>query len=162
MKTAARNAGKRGWLSRSVRPIFWLALLMTVPCWGQYTSGNGNGNGQNSRGSVPQRHPVPDVDPTMTGDMGGDVVYQERRLNQLNAAQHKSMVADTDKLLKLVTELNAEISNSKSTALTAEQLRKIAEIEKLAHNVKDKMRMSVRGAEDNQITNPLYIPNPHL
>jgi HAMP domain-containing protein len=85
----------------------------------------------------------------MGSDMGGDQVYRERRLQQLNAAQHKSMVADTDKLLKLVTELNTEIANTNPDSLTPQQLRKIAEIEKLAHNVKDKMRMSVKGSTDS-------------
>lgn len=151
MNTAARKIEAKRWLNRTA--MLALALLMAAPCWGQFTNGNRSGTGP-----VPTRHPsTPDVDQPMTGDLGGDQVYQERRLNQLNAAQHKSMVADTDRLLKLITELNAEISSTNPSALTAQQLRKIAEIEKLAHNVKDKMRMSVRGAGDNmQISNPLY------
>ena len=158
MNTAAKRTEAGRWLSRTA--MLSLALLVTIPCWGQFTSGNG-GMGQTGRGPA-RTAPVPDVDQPMTGDLGGDHVYQERRLNQLNAAQHKSMVADTDKLLKLVTELNAEISSTNPTALTAEQLKKIAEIEKLAHNVKDKMRMSVRSATDNmQIPSPIY-GNPHL
>lgn len=158
MNTPARKAGVVRWLICGT--ALCLAFLMTVPCWGQFNGGNGNGGGQTGRG--PARNvPVPDIDqPMMTGDLGGDHVYQERRLNQLNAAQHKSMVADTDKLLKLVTELNAEISSTNPSALTAEQLRKIAEIEKLAHNVKDKMRMSVRSATDNmQIPEVIYQRN---
>jgi hypothetical protein len=63
-------------------------------------------------------------------------------LRQLIAAQHKAMVSDTDKLLKLVIQFNAEIDNSTPAALTPEQLRMVAEIEKLAHSVKDKMRTS--------------------
>ena len=42
------------------------------------------------------------------------------------------MVDDTDKLLKLVTELNSEISRTNTSTLTPEQLRRVAEIEKLA------------------------------
>ena len=57
-----------------------------------------------------------------------------------------------NKLLKLVTELNAELTSSNPDSLSANQLRKLAEIEKLAHSVKDKMSTSVRGT-------PLY-PQP--
>ena len=80
-----------------------------------------------------------------------DPLYAEKRLRQLNLAQHKAMVADTDKLVKLANELNAEISGTNPGLLTPEQLRKVAEIEKLAHSVKDKMRMSVQGVPGFQI-----------
>jgi len=85
----------------------------------------------------------------------GTPVFYEKRLKALNAAQHQSMVADTDRLLKLVTDLNAQINTSNSNALTPEQLRMVADIEKLAHSVKDKMRSSVRSAgEFNGPTTP--------
>ena len=67
-------------------------------------------------------------------------------MRQLNEAQHKSMVSDTDKLLRLATELTSEINSTNPTSLNSDQLRKIAEIEKLARSVKDKMRISLQGA----------------
>jgi hypothetical protein len=78
--------------------------------------------------------------------MPGSPIFYQKRLQMLNAAQHQSMVADTDKLLKLVADLNSQINTSNSKSLTPEQLRMVAEIEKLAHSVKDKMRLSVRSA----------------
>jgi hypothetical protein len=69
----------------------------------------------------------------------------EKQLRALNAERQKSLVADTNKLLRLVSQLNAEVASEHPAALTPEQLRKIAEIEKLAHSVKDKMSTSVRG-----------------
>jgi hypothetical protein len=77
-------------------------------------------------------------------DFGGPY-FREKRIQQFNAAQHKALVSDTDRLLKLVSELNAEIGSSNPSALSAEQLRKVAEIEKLAHSVKDKMSQPVKG-----------------
>jgi hypothetical protein len=100
-----------------------------------------------------------DMDQPIGGN-AGTPVYLERRLRQLNAVQHKSLVEDTDKLLKLVTELNSEISRTNTSTLTPEQLRKVAEIEKLAHNVKDKMRTSVRGAPDFEERSPLPPISP--
>jgi hypothetical protein len=79
---------------------------------------------------------------------------QERQMRALNADRQKSMVSDTNKLLKLVTELNAEVSNANSDMLSSDQLRKLAEIEKLAHNVKEKMSTSVRGVPSYQPPSP--------
>jgi hypothetical protein len=74
-----------------------------------------------------------------------DAQEQERRLQALNGERQKSIVSDTNKLLKLANELDEEIRSGKSASLTVSQLRKVAEIEKLAHSVKDKMSYSVKG-----------------
>jgi PBP1b-binding outer membrane lipoprotein LpoB len=78
---------------------------------------------------------MPDVDPGMAS----------RQMRALNVMRQKSMVSDTDKLLKLAQELNQEIETGNSTALTPVQLRKIGDIEKLARNVKQKMSISYSG-----------------
>jgi hypothetical protein len=75
----------------------------------------------------------------------GNSMQEEKLLQALNADRQKSMVSDADKLLRLVDELNSEIARSKPDSLSAAQLRKVAEIEKLAHKVRDKMSTSVRG-----------------
>ncbi len=71
-----------------------------------------------------------------------DSVFAEKQLKALNEARQKALVSDTKKLLKLTQELNAEISSSAPSSLTSQQLRKLASIEKLAHNVKEKMSES--------------------
>lgn len=128
-----------------------LALLLALPCGGQMSQQSQ----PSSNGSLHPSHNIPsDVDDALGASPAGDPVYEERRMRQLNAAQHKSMVSDTDKLLKLVNELNAEINSTNPGTLTPDQLRKVADIEKLAHSVKDKMRMSVKGT-------PVYMdPSP--
>jgi hypothetical protein len=81
-----------------------------------------------------------------TGDLPAVVPLQnEKALRALNADRQKSLVSDANKLLQLVNELNAEIARTSPASLTLAQLRKVAEVEKLAHNVKDKMSTSVRG-----------------
>ena len=69
----------------------------------------------------------------------------ERRMRMLNNERHKSLVSDSDKLFKLATELNNQIARSNTGSLTPEQLRKVAEIEKLARNVRDKMTQTLSG-----------------
>jgi len=71
----------------------------------------------------------------------------EQLLRVLNAQRQKSLVADTDKLLRLANDLNAEIARTTPAALTPDQLHKLAEIEKLARNVREKMATSVRGTQ---------------
>jgi len=69
----------------------------------------------------------------------------------MNADRQKSMVADANRLLKLVQELDAQVTSANPGSLNADQLRRLAEIEKLAHSVKDKMRTSLAAA-------PVYRP----
>jgi hypothetical protein len=68
-----------------------------------------------------------------------DPVMVARRSLALNIQRQKQMVADTDKLLKLARELNAEVAAQNSTSLTLDELHKVAEIEKLARNVRERM-----------------------
>lgn len=135
----------------SARRYAWAAvvavgafLAMSAPCSGQTTN---RGQGTTNSGQITNRNAVTprSMDELDMETRSGPIFY-EKRLQMLNKAQHQSMVADTDRLLKLVANLNVQISTSNSSALTPEQLRMVAEIEKLAHNVKDKMRMSVRSS----------------
>jgi hypothetical protein len=87
----------------------------------------------------PNRNPfenMPDADPGMA----------DRQMRALNVMRQKSMVSDTEKLLKLAQELNKDIEASNMTALTPVELRKLSDIEKLARNVKQKMSISYSGA----------------
>ena len=77
-------------------------------------------------------------------DRDRDPFADEKRLRALNADRQKAMVSDAAKLLRLVTELNEEIGREKPDSLTADEGRKLAEIEKLARSVKEKMKTSVR------------------
>lgn len=86
-----------------------------------------------------------------------DPVTAARRLRYLNEERQKSMVSDTEKLLKLTQELNAEIAASDQTALTPIQVRRAAEIEKLARNVKQKMVISFADGPGSR--DPLGISN---
>ena len=79
-------------------------------------------------------------------------MQDERLLRALNADRQKSMVSDANRLLRLAKELNAEIARTNPDSLSLDQLRKMAEIEKLARNVKEKMSTSVRGM-------PGYVPS---
>jgi len=68
---------------------------------------------------------------------------REKQIRELRQQRYSQVVANTEELLRLATELNAEVSASKSSTLTSAQLRKLARIEKLAHSVKETMARPV-------------------
>ncbi len=57
-----------------------------------------------------------------------------------NADRQKQLVQDTDKLLALAKELKEEVGKSNADTLSIDVVKKASEIEKLAKNVKDRMR----------------------
>ncbi|MGA8086017.1 MAG: hypothetical protein WCA10_01845 [Terracidiphilus sp.] len=120
--------------------VFAVALLG----WAQYAP-----SGSNPLGNLPGTRPGSDLDPTIETNP----IWGEQRLHALNVERHKSMVSDTDKLLKLARQLDAEIASNSTDELTPQELRKVAEIEKLAHNVKVKMAQSFGGG-------PMFRPSP--
>jgi hypothetical protein len=65
----------------------------------------------------------------------------ERELaKKANLARQADLKRDTDKLLKLATELKESVDKTNASTLSLDVLKKAEEIEKLAHSVKDKMR----------------------
>jgi hypothetical protein len=123
---------------RGLRPALWIALLLILP------GGAQNGPPQPPHQQLPQSigRGLGEQPEDLYGDYS---IEQERQLRVLNADRQKAMIFDTNKLVKLANELDAEVSSTNPDSLTAAQLRKIAEIERLAHSVKEKMSTSVRG-----------------
>jgi hypothetical protein len=123
--------------AHALRRALWLALLLVLPGGAQQQ------NIPHGPFTQPIGQGVPgSIDDIRGTNMGAD---DEERLRIINRERQKSLVSDTNKLLKLANELDMEIKNANPDSLTPSELRKLAEIEKLAHNVKDKMSYSVRG-----------------
>lgn len=57
-----------------------------------------------------------------------------------NQERHAELKRDTDKLLQLSTDLKQYVDKSNENILSLDVLKKAEEIEKLAHNVKEKMK----------------------
>ena len=62
-----------------------------------------------------------------------------------NVERKKQIADDSAKLLKLATDLKAQVDKTTKDTLSLDVIRKADEIEKLAHNVKEKMKLSVGG-----------------
>jgi hypothetical protein len=123
-------------LFRWAPPVFCLLLVLALPARSQQVT--------------PTSHPTlqQPIGQAVGGDRDdipqGPTIQDERLLRALNADRQRSMVADANKLLRLAKELNAEIARTNPDSLTLDQLHKMAEIEKLARNVREKMSTSVR------------------
>jgi hypothetical protein len=57
-----------------------------------------------------------------------------------NNDRQKRLVADTEKLLMLATDLKAQVDKSTKDTLSVDVIKKADEIEKLAHSVKERMK----------------------
>jgi hypothetical protein len=74
-----------------------------------------------------------DLDPSLARQ-------QELRVRMAEDERHKRMVKDADKLLELATELKTDVDKSTKNETPVSALRKADEIEKLAHDVKERLK----------------------
>ena len=149
--TTRRLSGRFG--GRSVSCAIGLVILLTcLPGRSQMGQSSQLPNMQRGIPADPNFQNSPFNDPY------NNPTEAEKRLRMINAERQKAMVSDTDKLVKLAKELNEDVAQSNTGQLSAAQLRKVAEIEKLAHSVRDKMLMSVRGPQLNG--QPFNIDDP--
>ncbi len=57
-----------------------------------------------------------------------------------NSERQQKLVADTDKLLTLATELKQDVDKTNKNVMSVDVIKKAEEIEKLAHSVKERMK----------------------
>jgi hypothetical protein len=86
-----------------------------------------------------QQLPVPQIaPPAQQPDLPPDM--QKRMQKEANKQRQAELKRDTDKLLKLSTELKDYVDKSNENVLSLDVIKKAEEIEKLARSVKTKMR----------------------
>jgi len=81
-----------------------------------------------------QAHEPNDLDPTT------DPHRLEQQEEARNTERQKRLVADTDKLLALATDLKQQVDKTNKNVLSVDVIKKADEIEKLAHSVKERMK----------------------
>jgi hypothetical protein len=65
---------------------------------------------------------------------------RERFERSRQSDRQKRLIADTDHLLALANELKADMDKTTKDTLSIDVIKKADEIEKLAHNVKERMK----------------------
>ena len=107
-------------------------------------------------GSQNRQH-IPQMD--MPSTLGPNGHLAARRIRQLNIERQKELVSDSNDLLKLTMQLNAEVAKDGSSSLNPEQVQMLAKIEKLAKSVREKMSTPVqRNVFENNFPSPLGFP----
>jgi len=139
---------------RALHPELLLALLLALPCDGKNPPPYGQQGGK-----MPVHPPFPQQSAAdqETSIDSANALTTSRRLHAYYMEQQKSMVKDTDKLLQLATQLNAEVSGEHTGTLTADERHKVAEIEKLAHRVKEKMSEPVPAGLGDQEPSRIFV-----
>jgi len=69
-----------------------------------------------------------------------EIQMEKARLKQAGKERQAAIKKDTDKLLRLATELKQYVDKSNENTLSMDVVKKAAEIEKLAKEVKDRMK----------------------
>ncbi len=109
---------------------FFLILFFAIPSCAQ--SGT-------PRPSTPAQRMDGTAAPPIDDDENRDRIARDMA-KKANLERQAALKADTDKLVKLATELKAYVDKSNENVLSLEVLKKAEEIEKLARSVKDKMK----------------------
>ena len=65
---------------------------------------------------------------------------EEKRLASATTERRKRMLEDADKLLQLAGELKEDVDKTTKDEMSVPTIKKAAEIEKLAHDVKERMK----------------------
>jgi hypothetical protein len=131
--------------SRSwARSLFCVVALVAIP----YTAGvsqttmSASGNAIHDYSGIPPMNltsnPVPDANRFLESSMR--IKDNQKRIAALNLQRQKDMASETAEVVKLAIELRAETDQASKEKLTVVELRKAELIEKLAKNVRNKMK----------------------
>jgi len=75
-----------------------------------------------------------------TSQKPGDSPGTEQQDKMRIAARQKRLVTDTDKLLSLTTDLKTQVDKTTPGTLSVDMIKRVDEIEKQAHGMKERMR----------------------
>ncbi len=141
-----KNENRSGAASRQPRLRQWGRILV---CFAALATLAGAAEpGQNSAPGMPLHNEMPDHQPNRLPDANQQMEMQQQQAKDqnfaaANAERKKQIAEDSAKLLKLATELKTEVDKTTKDTLSLGVIRKADEIEKLAHNVKEKMKLTV-------------------
>ena len=115
-------------VARVLALAFFLALLVARPL----------AFPQNPNPPFPT--PLPPGTPAPPTADEGQAKMEREMAKKVNHDRQVALKRDTDKLLKLATELKQDVDKSSENTLSVDVVKKAEEIEKLAHSVKEKMK----------------------
>jgi hypothetical protein len=141
MEFLARNAGKRSRLCRKgLITVGILALLFLTAV----APGDGKALSQRSSSPYPQlpedANPLPSVSDQQRMR---EQQKEKQNFDLINSERIRQIESDSTRLLKMAIDLKAEVDKTSKDTLSLSVIRKADAIEKLAHDVKEKMKLSI-------------------
>jgi hypothetical protein len=118
----------------AVGMVFLMAAIPGALSGGQISQQTTQLSGQIPTPPSPGHLPSPDLGPPSNPRM------EEQQEKARSTERQKRLVADTDKLLALATELKTDVDKTNKNILSMDVIKKADEIEKLAHSVKERMK----------------------
>lgn len=88
--------------------------------------------------ALAQSHRPIQVQQTPAGEVERKVKREQEK--KMNKDRQEALKRDTDKLLELANQLKEYVDKSNENTLSLDVIKKAGEIEKLAHDVREKMR----------------------
>ena len=111
-------------------------LVLTAMAGFLYSSGQTQMNFAQQTSTPLQK--TPGGLPPMGADLPRSVTEKQEKAR--NDERQKRLVADTEKLLTLATQLHEDVAKTDKNVLSMDVVRRADEIEKLAHAVKERMK----------------------
>lgn len=137
-------------LSRRVRPAIWPGngwlillcgiVLLTVPAVWRSAAQSQPGMPLSEKPlPVPPVNPTPDANDQMRMR---EEAAKKQNFEAANQERKKQLAQDAALLLKLANELKAEVDKTDKDTLSLTVIRKAESIERLAHGMKEKMKLT--------------------
>jgi hypothetical protein len=125
----------------SRRTLACLAAIAAFAC--------ATGAGQQTRDSgLPQGLPIPNTQPDRLPDANQQMKMRDQQTRKqnfevVNSERKKILTDESALLLKLATDLKTEVDKADKDTLSLAVIRKAELVEKLAHDVKEKMKLTL-------------------
>jgi len=91
---------------------------------------------------MPEANRLPDANDQM---VMREQQSKKSNFQAANVERKKQIADDSARLLKLASDLKTEVDKTSKDTLSLGVIRKAEEIEKLAHSVKEKMKLTMNG-----------------
>ncbi len=118
----------------SIGMAVWLTMLVGPGIRAQQGVPSGMPNQPNAPNGVPS------ADRHRSDESPFSAEQRERLEKGRQTERQRRMIADTDRLLALATQLKAEMDKTTKDTLSIDVIKKAEEIEKLAKSVKERMK----------------------
>ena len=125
-------------------PMGWQRIVAI----GLVSFGVVTGAGRTQQSGAPQRPQLPGAPPPASQPAGTDPYNKgddfpthtmaDKQQKWRNEERQQRLVADTNKLLTLATQLHEDVTKTNKDILSLDVVRRAEEIEKLAHSVKER------------------------